>query len=69
MRVTFSSLGLGVVFLYRAASKRYSFTFVEAQRACQSVGASIATPEQLQAAYQAGYHQCDAGWLLDQTVR
>ncbi|XP_067105095.1 aggrecan core protein-like [Osmerus mordax] len=59
----------GVVFLYRAASKRYSFTFVEAQRACQSVGASIATPEQLQAAYQAGYHQCVAGWLLDQTVR
>ncbi|KAM9860917.1 neurocan core protein-like isoform 2-T2 [Aulostomus maculatus] len=59
----------GVVFHYRSCSGRYAFTFVEAQLACQSVGASIANPEQLQAAYEAGYHQCDAGWLLDQTVR
>uniref|UniRef100_A0A8D2ZUT8 Aggrecan a n=1 Tax=Scophthalmus maximus TaxID=52904 RepID=A0A8D2ZUT8_SCOMX len=64
-----SFLYAGVVFHYRSGSGRYAFTFVEAQLACQSVGASIATPEQLQAAYQAGYHQCDAGWLLDQTVR
>ncbi|XP_056240571.1 aggrecan core protein-like isoform X1 [Seriola aureovittata] len=59
----------GVVFHYRSGSARYAFTFVEAQLACQRIGASIATPEQLQAAYEAGYHQCDAGWLLDQTVR
>ncbi|KAM3626178.1 uncharacterized protein V6R79_024149 [Siganus canaliculatus] len=59
----------GVVFHYRSGSGRYAFSFVEAQKACHSVGASIATPEQLQAAYEAGYHQCDAGWLLDQTVR
>ncbi|XP_070687645.1 aggrecan core protein-like [Pempheris klunzingeri] len=58
-----------VVFHYRSVSSRYAFTFVEAQLACQSVGASIATSQQLQAAYEAGYHQCDAGWLLDQTVR
>uniref|UniRef100_A0A667Z9M0 Aggrecan core protein n=1 Tax=Myripristis murdjan TaxID=586833 RepID=A0A667Z9M0_9TELE len=59
----------GVVFHYRSGSGRYAFTFIDAQLACQSIGASIATPEQLQAAFEAGYHQCDAGWLLDQTVR
>ncbi|XP_028258035.1 aggrecan core protein-like [Parambassis ranga] len=59
----------GVVFHYRSAAGRYAFTFVEAQQACQRVGGFIATPQQLQAAYEAGYHQCDAGWLLDQTVR
>ncbi|XP_061830542.1 aggrecan core protein-like [Nerophis lumbriciformis] len=59
----------GVVFHYRSLSGRYAFTFVDAQLACQSVSASIATPEQLQAAYEAGYHQCEAGWLMDQTVR
>lgn len=59
----------GVVFHYRSGSGRYTFTFLEAQLACHSAGASIATPQQLQAAYEAGYHQCNAGWLLDQTVR
>lgn len=62
-------LSTGVVFHYRSGSSRYAFTYVEAQQACRSAGASIATPAQLQAAYESGYQQCDAGWLMDQSVR
>uniref|UniRef100_A0A3B5KYK1 Uncharacterized protein n=1 Tax=Xiphophorus couchianus TaxID=32473 RepID=A0A3B5KYK1_9TELE len=58
-----------VVFHYRSPTGRYALTFVEAQLACQGVRGSMATPQQLQRAYEDGYHQCDAGWLLDQTVR
>ncbi|NXP93736.1 PGCB protein, partial [Passerina amoena] len=59
----------GVVFHYREGSMRYAYTFPEAQEACARIGASIATPEQLYAAYLGGYEQCDAGWIADQTVR
>ncbi|NWI99513.1 PGCB protein, partial [Crypturellus undulatus] len=59
----------GVVFHYREGSARYAYTFEEARAACARLGASIATPEQLYAAYRGGYEQCDAGWLADQTVR
>uniref|UniRef100_K7FMH7 Brevican core protein n=1 Tax=Pelodiscus sinensis TaxID=13735 RepID=K7FMH7_PELSI len=59
----------GVVFLYREGSTRYAYTFAKAQEACARIGAQIATPEQLYAAYLSGYEQCDAGWIADQTVR
>ncbi|XP_040909682.1 brevican core protein-like [Toxotes jaculatrix] len=59
----------GVVFHYRDALGRYAFSFKQAQRACEAIGAEIATADQLLAAYYDGYEQCDAGWLADQSVR
>nr|XP_046274357.1 brevican core protein-like [Scatophagus argus] len=59
----------GVVFHYRDTSGRYAFSFHQAQKACGDIGAQIATPDQLLAAYNNGYEQCDAGWLADQSVR
>ena len=60
---------IGIVFHYRPITSRYSLTFEEAKVACSQSSAAIATPAQLQAADDDGYHQCDAGWLSDQTVR
>uniref|UniRef100_A0A8C2B2T5 Neurocan core protein n=1 Tax=Cyprinus carpio TaxID=7962 RepID=A0A8C2B2T5_CYPCA len=59
----------GVVFHYRAPHDRYALSFTDAKRVCLENSASIATPAQLQATFDDGYDNCDAGWLSDQTVR
>ncbi|KAM4528144.1 versican core protein [Odontesthes bonariensis] len=59
----------GVVFHYRSNTSRYTLDFPEAVEACHSIDTTIATPNQLTAAFEDGLDQCDAGWLADKSVR
>ncbi|XP_077576418.1 brevican core protein [Stigmatopora nigra] len=60
----------GLVFHRGDRSKSLGdFTFERAREACMEVGAQIASPEQLVAAYHGGFEHCHAGWLSDHSVR
>ncbi|XP_068596066.1 hyaluronan and proteoglycan link protein 1-like [Brachionichthys hirsutus] len=58
-----------LVFPYSSKSGRYNFTFSGAQTACEEQDASLATPEQLNFAWEEGLNWCNAGWLSDGSVR
>ncbi|KAL9973607.1 hypothetical protein ACROYT_G020085 [Oculina patagonica] len=47
---------------------RYNLTYYDAQRICEINGATLATYNQLYAAWEAGHQQCSRGWLADSTV-
>jgi len=44
------------------------YTYYEAQDACAAVGATLATEEQMKAAYEAGQDWCNYGWSANQTA-
>ncbi|XP_053576998.1 stabilin-1 [Bombina bombina] len=56
------------VFHLQSPKGKYQFTYKDAEDACVSEGASIATFSQLSGAQQMGFHLCLVGWLSNQTA-
>ncbi|KAM4651970.1 stabilin-1 [Discoglossus pictus] len=56
------------VFHLQSPKGKYQFTYREAEDACESEGASVATFSQLSAAQQMGLHLCIIGWLDNRTA-
>ncbi|ELV10375.1 Stabilin-1 [Tupaia chinensis] len=53
------------VFHLQATSGPYGMNFSEAEVACEAQGAVLASPLQLSAAQQLGFHLCLVGWLAN----
>ncbi|KAK0131472.1 Hyaluronan and proteoglycan link protein 1 [Merluccius polli] len=58
----------GVVFPYSPRG-RYNLNFHDAQQACWSQDAVVASYDQLEKAWRGGLDWCNAGWLSDGTVQ
>ncbi|XP_075177854.1 stabilin-1-like [Anomaloglossus baeobatrachus] len=56
------------VFHLQSPKGKYKYTYEEAETACESEGAAIATFQQLSAAQQLGYHRALTGWLNNRTA-
>uniref|UniRef100_A0A4W4H9A3 Versican core protein n=1 Tax=Electrophorus electricus TaxID=8005 RepID=A0A4W4H9A3_ELEEL len=56
----------GEVFYHPSSNK---FTLQEAREECEQLGAVLASPGQMYAAWREGLDQCDFGWLSDGSAR
>ncbi|XP_029789308.1 hyaluronan and proteoglycan link protein 2 [Suricata suricatta] len=59
----------GVVFPYQPSRGRYQFNYYEAKQACEEQDGRLATYAQLYQAWTEGLDWCNAGWLLEGSVR
>ncbi|KAJ8006127.1 hypothetical protein DPEC_G00125020 [Dallia pectoralis] len=59
----------GVVFPYSPRLGRYNLNFQDAEQACVDQDATVASFDQLHAAWMDGLDWCNAGWLSDGTVQ
>ncbi|XP_074175187.1 hyaluronan and proteoglycan link protein 2 isoform X4 [Rhinolophus sinicus] len=59
----------GVVFPYQPSRGRYQFNYYEAKQACEEQDGRLATYAQLYEAWTEGLDWCNAGWLLEGSVR